>query len=439
MTHPRRVLLLTTTFFPDPSVAGVRMTQWARCLPEFGWQPLVLTRYYGYRATPRLIAEKLHPDVRVEYLNAPEPAEGAATVGDPSPAAAAEPASLKSRAKRIIGASPAAGIFVPDTGVGFWRGVRGRVLEWVDEFKPDVVVTTGPPHSNHDIGLWLRRERHLPWLADFRDPYLLDDRFAPRMPFAFMLPAHQRFDRAVHEEASLVTHAIPIAARYWRLKSARARGHIKVFTNACAPELAAGKVEPEIAPGWEKGRRSIRVIGLIGPAEALHLACAISSLVGEGLDLELRLIGHQPETLKQIEHLLPERVRCIKGLRHDLALRQVMGADVLVNYLSPERATHYLLSSKLFEYLATGKPVIEVNPTRPDRRLLKKLPDVVVLKEPTLEELKEALRHALAIEREGKGMSESRRAFVREHEWRSKVKILTGWMEEIAGRQRPTP
>ena len=337
----------------------------------------------------------------------------------------------------VCGASPAVALCVPDPSVRFWRGVRPAVLKWMEEFKPDVVVTTGPPHSNHDIGLWLRRERGVPWVADFRDPYLLDDRFGPKTPFQFMWPSHRRYERAIHEEASLVTHAIPVAARFWRLRSPVARKHIKVFTNACAPELAAGRIEPDVTPGHEAGRRSIRVIGQIGADQALHLACAISSLVSAGRDLELRLIGFQPTTLKQIEQLLPDRVRCIKGLRHDLALRQVAGADVLVSYLSPERAAYCGISSKLFEYLATEKPVIEVNPTGPDRQLLRKLPDVVVLKSPTLEELTGALRRALDMEKSGGGMSEARRAFVCEHEWRTKVKQLAAWMEGIAGP--PTP
>jgi hypothetical protein len=426
MTTQRRVLILTTTFYPDPSVGGVRMTQWARCLPEFGWRPMVLTRYYGHAATPELLAEKVHPDVRLEYFNPPAAGEARG----PSVAAAG---GLKARVKRLIGSTAISGVFVPDVGVAQWRAVRSRVMEAVKDFAPDVVVTTGPPHSNHDIGLWLHRQTGIPWVADFRDPYLLDERFRPRLPFQFMLPSHWKFDRAVHEEASLVTHAIPVAARFWRLRlgPGKHRERIKVFTNACAPELAAGKVEPDVTPG---GRRSIRVIGLIGPQEALHLACAVTDLVHEGFDLELRLIGHEPATLKQIEHLLGDRVRCIKGVRHDLALRQVAGADVLVNYLSPERAGHYLLSSKLFEYLATGSPVIEVNPTSPDRRLLKELPDVAVLKSPTLDELKQALRRALEMERGAP--SPARRAFLQEHEWRTKVKTLAGWLEEIAPRKQ---
>lgn len=427
MTPPRRVMILTTTFYPDPSVGGVRMTQWARCLPEFGWQPTVLTRYYGHVATPELLAEKVHPDVRLEYLDGPPP--GAAPESAPTPAPPRKP-SLKSRVRRMISTGAIAGAFVPDITVVQWRALRPKVMHAVQQYKPEVIVTTGPPHSNHDIGLWLHRQTNIPWVADYRDPYLLDDRFRPRFPFQFMTPRHWKYDRAIHEEASLVTHAIPIAARFWRLRlgPGSKRDHIKVFTNACAPDLAAGRIEPDKTPD---GRKSIRVIGLIGSAEALHLACAISALVGEGHDLELRLVGHEPASVKQIEHLLPGRFRCIKGLRHDLALRQVVGADVLVNYLSPERAGHYLLSSKLFEYLATGNPVIEVNPTSPDRRLLKKLPDVVVLKSPTLEELKHALRQALTLQQSPESIAR-RREFVSQHEWRCKVKTLAHWLEQIA-------
>jgi hypothetical protein len=409
------------------------MTQWARCLPEFGWQPFVLTRYYGHRATPELLAKYVHPDVRVEYLNAP-PEDESAPAPAPAPAPAAGRASLASRVKRFIGSSPASALLVPDPGIGFWRSVRPRVLQAAREFEADLLVTTGPPHSNHDVGLWLAREIGIPWVADFRDPYIIDQRFAPRFPFRWMMPAHRRYSRNLYSTASLVTHAIPIAARFWRIRSADYRRHVRIMTNACAPELATGDVEPDVTPG---GRRSIRAVGHIGHDEAAFLATAIAELVREGMDLELRLIGPPVTTLPRIRELLGERVISSPGMRHDLALRQVAGADVLVNYLSRERSQHYLLSSKLFEYLATGKPVIEVNPTVPDRQILRRLPDVVVLREPTLPELKESLRRAL---RMGvAGMGGARAAFVREHEWRRQVRTLAAWFDEaVERRARPS-
>jgi hypothetical protein len=424
MPDRRRVLILTTTFYPDPSVGGVRMTQWARCLPEFGWDPIILTRHYGFSATPELFATHVHPAVTVEYFNS-------LSSSNPGENEEASAAGMKSSIKRRITQILGSGLVIPDVGIKFWRAARPRAMRAVKEHQPHLIVTTGPPHSNHDIGLWLQKETGLPWVADFRDPYVIDERFKPRTPFQFMNRAHRRWLEAIHTAASLTTHAIPIDGRFWRLALPATRDRVRIMTNACTPDLAEGKVTPDEAPS-KTGRQSIRVIGQIGHDEALHLACAIGALVADGLDLELRLIGHEPSTLGRIRQVLPDRVVCMKGLRHDLALRQVVGADVLVNYLSPERAGHFLLSSKLFEYLATPHPVIEVNPTVPDRQLLRKLSDVVVLERPTLEELKDALRTAL--EMAPTGMSEERREFVRAHEWRGQVRVLAGWFDELAGR-----
>src|SRR6266550_728349 len=65
----RRVLIISTTFFPDPQVSAIRMTQWCRHLPEQGWKPYVLCRYYGYEATAEELATAVHPTVTLEYLD----------------------------------------------------------------------------------------------------------------------------------------------------------------------------------------------------------------------------------------------------------------------------------------------------------------------------------------------------------------------------------
>lgn len=421
MPHSKRVLILTTTFYPDPSVGSVRMTQWARCLPEFGWRPTILTRYYGHRATPELLAHHVHPQARLEYLNAP-------VSDDDPPRTPDRRASLSARARLMIGRSAASAMFIPDPGISFWRASRARVMRTVEDVKPDLIITTGPPHSNHDIGLFLARTTGIPWVADFRDPYIIDKRFAPRSPFRWMMPFHMNYAHRIYENASLVTHAIPLAARFWRIRSPELRKRVRILTNACAPELAAGRVEADITPG---NRKSIRVIGQVGHDEALHLARAIAALVDRGMDLELRLIGPEPTTLPDIRALLADRLVTNRGVRHDLALRQVAGADLLVNYLNLERSGHYLLSSKLFEYVATGKPIIEVNPTVPDRQMLRRLPDIRVLNQPSLETLSTVIRESL--ENATPGLSPERKLFVREHEWRSQVRILSRWFDDITG------
>ena len=184
---------------------------------------------------------------------------------------------------------------------------------------------------------------------------------------------------------------------------------------------------PDVTPN---GRKSIRVVGFMGEEEVLGLARAVRALVDDGADLELRLIGRVPATIDQIKQVLGERAVATGFVPHAEALQQIAGADVLVSYLSPERSTHLLLSSKLFEFFAAGKPVIEINPTRSDRLFLKSIPGVTVLKQPTQADLSAAVTHALGPD--GALPESVRTHFREERNWRATAQKLAGWLDEIA-------
>lgn len=435
MPPVRRALFITTTFFPHPSVGGVRMTQWARCLPAFGWEAHVLARYYGHFATPEMLARHLHPSIRVEYLDGPAtPPPPAPPSPGPSDSPQSSKKSLKLALKHRFGASSLSGLIVPDPSVWFWRSVRASVLARVRDIRPDLIITTSAPHSNHDIGMWLKRRTGIPWVADFRDPYVCDKRFTPRGAFAWMWPLHERYERAIYTHADLIIHNIPIDARWWRLRYPEARPKIRILTNACTPELAAGAITPDVTPG---GRKSVRVIGVITDPELLRLAESVALLAERGVDVELRTVGVATRIKDQISRLLGDRAVFIEAVRHDLALRQVVGADVLINFLSPERASYLLVSSKLYEYIASGKPVIEVNPTISDRHFLRHIPDIAVLKDPTPEQLASEIDRALQLD--VADLRARRAEVIAKNEWRSQVTILAGWFDEITGNARVSP
>jgi hypothetical protein len=128
----------------------------------------------------------------------------------------------------------------------------------------------------------------------------------------------------------------------------------------------------------------------------VELARAVADLIGQGRDLELRLVGRHPTTLAVVQGILGDRVVATGRLAHHDALRQLAGGDVLVCPLDIDRATHLRLSSKLFEYLGAGKPILLINPTGSDRQLVRGLRGVESLWRPTSEELREALHRALA-------------------------------------------
>jgi hypothetical protein len=71
---------------------------------------------------------------------------------------------------------------VPDLSIRFWAcgEIRRKTADIVSTLQPDVLLTTGPPHSIHELGFWCHQRSRIPWIADFRDPYLIDPYNGPR-------------------------------------------------------------------------------------------------------------------------------------------------------------------------------------------------------------------------------------------------------------------
>jgi glycosyltransferase involved in cell wall biosynthesis len=442
MREPKRLLIISRFFFPQPVVGAVRMTQWCRFLPDFGWYPTVLCKYQGHLATPELLAEKLHPAVKVEYFNPP------VQHGRPANSPASHWAQLwQSRYAR----SPLGFWEVPEVDIRFWRRVRAQTLQLVERLKPDAILTTSPPHSIHDLGMWLSEQTGIPWVADFRDPYTIDVRSRPRGLTKLRWSAHKDYERRIYEHAAMILHAIPIQARWARIVYPPARHRIVTLTNGCPVDLAEGKIDPAVS---SNNRQSIRVIGSLSANEADKLAEAIKHLVDTGMNLELRHIGsplaslpwmkklvragmlldlrqlhHQAKPQDSLRKKLGERFIATGALRHDEALRQVVGADVLVCSLSPSRSKALLLSSKLFEYLATGKPIIVINPTLPDRQFLRNFRGVCLLVEPDAEQVKTALQWAL--DPASRPPLEQTLRFKEEFNRRTQTAQLAGWLDKL--------
>jgi|GEM_PF-450409 len=383
MSTKRRLLVITTTFFPDPQVGAIRMTQWCRHLPQHGWQVHVLCRYYGRECSVEELAAKVHPEVTVEYLD--------------RPSAKSQRSGWLAWARRalrqLLSHPQVSTLAVPDVSVRFWLRQRQQVLERVREIRPDVILTSSPPHSVHDLGLWLAAQTGIPWVADFRDPYLGDTRFQPTGLGRLRWPAHERFMAAIYQRAWLLTHAIPNHFRWARRRYPDATGRMVELRNAFPPEMIETLSEAE---GSGDAIKTVLVAGTIPEQKQLRLAEAVALLVAGGGNVCLKLLGRRPACAEQLRALLGERLVLTGYVPHTESVRAVARADVLVNYLNEERSVTRLLSTKLFEYIATGRPVLCVNPSRVERLLLWQMQGVRVLKRPTIGELAEALGTALA-------------------------------------------
>jgi glycosyltransferase involved in cell wall biosynthesis len=418
----RKILIVAPTFFPDTVVAAVRVSQWARHLPEFGWKPLIVCRHRGHTATHDAIAERLHPDVQVEYVgsraSAPSPT-GYRETGRRAP-------SVRGVAMRALDV-----VSVPDVLVWKWRSLTAQAIEIARRWQPDVVLTSSTPHSLHSVGRLIAEATGAKWVADFRDPYLIDRRHQPLGLKRLLISVHRKFERDIYRDADLCIHAIPLHARWAARQYPFAREKIRVIFNGIPVELLDAQFLND-AP--RSPRPSIRAAGVLGEGAVPIIASALRALLAEGIDAEFRHVGYARDASETIPDDLRNRLQLIGPVSHQDALREIAGADVLLKYDDRERASAHLLSSKLFEYLAMGKSIIAVNPTRPDSQFIGRLPWCWCLIDPRPAALAEAMEKAIsgACKPPESWLSSFRQDYNR----RNQTHQLAGWLDELTARRR---
>ena len=206
----RRVLMVAYNFPPLGGVGMLRSLKYATYLPDSGWEPIVLTALDPTGFLDEDALRNLPPSLRVERAFAPEPVklrralgraarEVARIVGSTSrtrPAGPGEPASAPPADGAAGGDSngdgkePAASsnvwqhratllwngavraTFYPDDEVGWVPFAIARGLQIHEASPVDVIYSSSPPISGHLAAAALARQTGLPWIADFRDPWI---------------------------------------------------------------------------------------------------------------------------------------------------------------------------------------------------------------------------------------------------------------------------
>ncbi len=354
-------VLLVTYYFPPSGGAGVqRPLKWARYLPAAGIEPVVLTVREG--AYPHLDAGMM-ADVpagtEVHRTRAPDPfgLYGRLTGRSRDAAVAArtghvgQSESAAERASRWLRAN----VFVPDARVGWVPFARAEAFLRHSQRPFDAVITTGPPHSTHLVGLALHRAG-VPWLADFRDPWtqihytgaLGRTRVAERLD--------RRLERRVLTAAdAVVTVSEPLRRDLLALAPG---ARVEVVRNGFDPADF-----PDPPPAVRADHFEVAYVGsLYDIPTALFDAAA--RLRDEGEDVALRFVGSVSEGFEAAAEAcgVADLVTVEPAVPHAAAVDVMRCAAVLLLTIEPWSYAAGVVPGKTFEYLASGRPVLGIGP-----------------------------------------------------------------------------
>ncbi len=202
-------LLIVAYYFPPSGGPGVqRVLKYTKYLPEFGWEPLVLTVENGtFPAIDYSLLEEIPENTKVFRTKIYEPYDlYRAFTGKPKNVAIDvnvikkedQKLTLKERIAEFIRAT----FFIPDARVGWLLTAKKKAIEICKEYSVDAVYSSSPPYTCSLIARYVHRKMKIPWVAGFRDPWT----GFISTPKRWFLPAliDRHLEHSVFSEATLV-------------------------------------------------------------------------------------------------------------------------------------------------------------------------------------------------------------------------------------------
>ena len=368
MTDSRKILILTY-YWPPAGGPGVqRWLKFAKYLPEFGFEPIIIT-VNPDKATYPLRDESLLAEVgegfTVYHTDTFEPfgAYKKSTGRKEVPFSGFANESDKPGPRQKFAKFIRGNFFLPDARRGWNKFAFAKAEELLKTNDFKVVITTGPPHSTHLIGQKLQAKYGIKWLADFRDPWTDIYYYNELYPTVVAKAMDKRMERDVLEKANAIA---TVSADMKRLFEAKSK---KISPEKIAI-LPNGFDESDFE-NWSAAENETFTILYSGTVTHKYrietLLSVADNMVAEGKKLRLIFAGKQDEIVqKQLAGLQNIEV-VLKGyVSHKEAVQLLKATDALLLAIPDLPDNKGILTGKLFEYLAAQRPILCLGPTEGD-------------------------------------------------------------------------
>lgn len=252
--------------------------------------------------------------------------------------------------------------FIPDARK-FWIKPSIKFLtSYIEKHSIDTIITTGPPHSIHLIGLGLKEKHTLKWIADFRDPWTTIGYHQKLKLSDWSKKRHLKFEKQVLDTSDQL-----IVTSWGTLKEFETKTNtpIQVITNGFE-ETKALKIALD-------QKFTLSHIGsLLSERNPKNLWLALSELVKENNDFaqqfQLKLAGVVSKAIIDsiYDAKLKDHLTILGYISHTEALRLQQQSQLLLLIEIDSEITKAIIPGKLFEYLKAQRPILGIGPKNAD-------------------------------------------------------------------------
>jgi glycosyltransferase involved in cell wall biosynthesis len=253
-------------------------------------------------------------------------------------------------------------VFIPDARV-FWVKPSVTFLKrYLKEHQIDTIITTGPPHSLHLIGLQLKKELNITWLADFRDPWTTIGYHKELKLSSWAARKHKALEKEVMNSCDQLIVTSPTTKIEFEAITTKP---IEVITNGYDLEQVSKKPLDE--------KFTLAHIGsLLSARNPIILWKALQELIAENRvfkeQFQLKLIGAVSAEVEEsiAKFGLSNHVNNLGYLSHDDAIVAQCSSQVLLLIEIDSEETKCIIPGKLFEYMVSERPIIAIGPAKAD-------------------------------------------------------------------------
>jgi len=346
-----RTVLVIAYYFPPMGLSGVQRTlKFVKYLPQFGWQPTVLTvTPTGYYAQDYTLLDELH-HYHIELLR----------VGSLDPNRLFRKkgvVKMPSEPLRKFLTFVSDTLFIPDNKIGWKRKAVAAASELLEKKQFNAIFATAPPFTDFLIGEDLKKKYDIPLVLDYRDPWL-------EYPFKYYpTPLHKlwnyRLEKSVlHSSSKIITTNRRVKELLLRRYKFLTFSDIVILPQGYDPQDFADNIP--LSPSQNRKMRITHAGVFYGDRTPKYFLQALRKVFTDHPELkgqiEAYFVGNFHDAfVKMITSMDLENDVTITGyLDHKHCIQSLVSSDVLWLVLDNDRQS----PGKVYEYLGARKPIL---------------------------------------------------------------------------------
>jgi len=363
---PKKTLIITY-YWPPAGGPGVqRWLKFVKYLPEFNIDPVVfIPENPNYPIIDESLTSEVSKDITIINHPIKEPYKWAGFFSNTSSKTISKGIISDEKEQSFIEKAMLyvrGNFFIPDARIGWVKPSVSFLLDYIKKEGIETIITTGPPHSVHLIGLQIKQKLGVKWLADFRDPWTTIGYHKQLRLTSASKAKHKSLEKEVLNASDQII-----------VTSFVTKKEFQGFTNKSIEVITNGYDDEATVEFQMDTKFTLSHIGsLLSKRNPEILWRVLSELVRDNesfsKDFQLNFIGAISEkVLKSIKkYNLCNYIREVGYVSHQEAIIYQKKSQLLLLIEIDSEDTKCIIPGKLFEYMISNRPIVAMGPKGSD-------------------------------------------------------------------------